>query len=57
MEDVARIFDQLMIGLGFENGYVAQGGDVGSNIARILAVKYDSCKGEHLCPNPEYIHA
>ncbi|KAJ6157774.1 Isopenicillin N synthase [Penicillium chermesinum] len=47
-EDVARIFDQLMKGLGFESGYVAQGGDIGSHIARSLAVDYDSCKAVHL---------
>jgi microsomal epoxide hydrolase len=26
LEDVARIFNSLMISLGFENGYVVQGG-------------------------------
>lgn len=34
-----------MILLGFENGYVIQGGDVGSEVARIMGVKYSSCKG------------
>lgn len=43
--DVARILNQLMVNLGFEKGYVAQGGDVGSRIARVLGAKYDSCKG------------
>ncbi|KAK4705423.1 hypothetical protein P7C70_g778, partial [Phenoliferia sp. Uapishka_3] len=28
----------------FENGYAAQGGDIGSVLARILSAKYDSCK-------------
>lgn len=45
--DCARIIDQLMRGLGFESGYVSQGGDIGSKISRILAVNYDRCKGEH----------
>lgn len=35
-----------MVNLGFESGYVAQGGDVGSKISRILGAKHDSCKGE-----------
>lgn len=44
--DVARIFDKLMIGLGFRDGYVAQGGDIGSMVGRILAVTSESCKGK-----------
>lgn len=43
--DVARVLDQLMQVLGFESGYIAQGGDIGSRIARILGVDYASCKG------------
>ncbi|KAJ5624140.1 Alpha/Beta hydrolase protein [Penicillium lagena] len=46
--DVARIMDQLMKDVGFESGYVAQGGDIGSRIARNLAVDHDSCKAVHL---------
>lgn len=34
-----------MIGLGFGQGYVVQGGDLGSFIARAMAVKHDECKG------------
>lgn len=44
-EDVSRILDKLMRDLGFESGYVAQGGDIGSRIARHLGVDYESCKG------------
>lgn len=44
-EDIARVADQLMKDLGFESGYVAQGGDIGSRIGRVLGVDYDSCKG------------
>ncbi len=43
---IARVMDGLMKGLGFESGYVVQGGDIGSYISRILGFKYDSCKGE-----------
>lgn len=43
--DIANILNRLMLGLGFESGYVAQGGDIGSRIARELAVDYESCKG------------
>lgn len=44
--DIARVLDQLMKDLGFESGYVAQGGDIGSRIARGLAVDHESCKGK-----------
>ncbi|THX54562.1 alpha/beta-hydrolase [Aureobasidium pullulans] len=44
IEDVARVMDQLMLKLGFGNGYMVQGGDVGSKIARVMAVKHDTCK-------------
>lgn len=37
-----------MIQLGFGSGYVAQGGDLGSKLARILAVKYPEAKAVHL---------
>ncbi|KAL4937998.1 hypothetical protein BDV06DRAFT_226412 [Aspergillus oleicola] len=51
-DDSARIIDQLMRGLGFGSGYVSQGGDIGSRIARLLGVYYNSCKAVHLnlCP-------
>ncbi|CAG8300740.1 unnamed protein product [Penicillium salamii] len=42
--DIARVMDQLMKNLGFESGYIAQGGDIGSRIARHLAVDHESCK-------------
>lgn len=37
-----------MIQLGFSSGYVAQGGDLGSKVVRILAVKYSEVKAAHL---------
>lgn len=46
--NVARVMDQLMRDIGFESGYIAQGGDIGSRIARSMAVDHDSCKG--MCP-------
>lgn len=50
--DATRIIDKLVSNLGFEAGYLVTGGDIGSRIARILAAKYDSCKGIHInfCP-------
>lgn len=45
MQDSARLLHKLMVGLGFEAGYVLQGGDIGSYTARIMATLYDSCKG------------
>lgn len=47
-EDIAFVINELMVGLGFSSGYVAHGGDIGSFISRILAVKYDACKAIHL---------
>ncbi|KAF5006726.1 hypothetical protein FDECE_6903 [Fusarium decemcellulare] len=48
LADGARIMNQLMINLGFSNGYVAQGGDVGSMISRILSESSDECKAIHV---------
>lgn len=45
VQDISRIIDTLMKNLGFESGYVAQGGDIGSRIGRVLAVDHESCKG------------
>ncbi|KII93470.1 hypothetical protein PLICRDRAFT_49516 [Plicaturopsis crispa FD-325 SS-3] len=43
-QDVARLFDRLLIGLGFGAGYVAQGGDIGASVGRNLAAHYPTCK-------------
>ncbi|CAI7577403.1 unnamed protein product [Penicillium glandicola] len=47
-DDIARVLDQLMKDLGFESGYVAQGGDIGSRIVRHLGVDHESCKAVHV---------
>ncbi|KAI1460987.1 Alpha/Beta hydrolase protein [Annulohypoxylon moriforme] len=44
----AGALNSLMVGLGFESGYLAQGGDLGSFMSRFLAMRYDACKGIHL---------
>ena len=46
-EHAARIMNQLMIDLGFERGYMAQGGDVGSMLSRFMSVHYEACKAIH----------
>lgn len=46
MEDIGRIMNKLMVGLGFGSGYVLQGGDIGSFTACIMSGTYDECKGE-----------
>lgn len=46
--DIAWIINSLMVGLGFGNGYIAQGGDIGSYVARILGSKFNECKAVHL---------
>ena len=47
-ETVARIMDRMMVGLGFESGYIAQGGDVGSIVSVLLAENHEACKSIHL---------
>lgn len=46
LHDTARIINTLMTNLGFPK-YLAQGGDVGSFEARIMAKEYDECVGIH----------
>ncbi|KAF5565914.1 microsomal epoxide hydrolase [Fusarium napiforme] len=48
IRDVSRIVNSLMVQLGFGGGYIAQGGDIGSRISRVLAASYDECKAAHL---------
>lgn len=53
VSDVAFLMNELMVGLGFgasSGGYVAQGGDVGSMIARLLQARYADCKGGSPAP-------
>lgn len=50
---VAGVMHQLMIDLGFGTGYAAQGGDVGSFLARHMSANYKECKAVHgWSPNP-----
>jgi len=45
---IAETFNQLMLSLGYEQ-YVAQGGDWGSSISRVLGVRFpQNCKGVHV---------
>lgn len=46
VEDIARVVNTLMVQLGFDRGYVSQGGDIGSKVTRVLAATHDECKGE-----------
>ncbi|KAJ5675970.1 hypothetical protein N7462_008867 [Penicillium macrosclerotiorum] len=48
LERSARIMNQLMVDLGFGEGYVAQGGDLGSLLARIMSIRFKECKAFHL---------
>jgi microsomal epoxide hydrolase len=47
-QDLSRVNDKLMKELGFGDGYIAQGGDVGSGVTRILAMSSESCKAAHV---------
>jgi pimeloyl-ACP methyl ester carboxylesterase len=45
---IAETFNKLMLALGYEK-YVAQGGDWGSSISRMLGVKYpQNCRAVHV---------
>ncbi|KAF2017865.1 epoxide hydrolase-like protein [Aaosphaeria arxii CBS 175.79] len=47
MQDSARVINTLMHNLGFDK-YIAQGGDIGSFEAQLLAAEYDSCVAIHI---------
>ena len=48
LQDCAQILDKLMAQLGFGDGYIVQGGDVGSKVARVLGGLHDRVKAVHL---------
>lgn len=48
IDTAAGALNNLMIGLGFESGYLTHGGDLGSFVSRFLALKYAACKGMHV---------
>lgn len=47
VENASEVLDKLMVGLGYGDGYIAQGGDIGSFISRVLGTISDSCKAIH----------
>lgn len=49
VQQCAEVMHKLMLSLGFgKTGYLSQGGDIGSFIARVQANTYAECKGVHL---------
>ncbi|KAM0323838.1 hypothetical protein ACHAQA_008416 [Verticillium albo-atrum] len=48
LETAARLMNQLMLDLGFGEGYVAQGGDIGSFLTRLLSANSPECKAFHI---------
>ncbi|ODN94636.1 hypothetical protein L198_04775 [Cryptococcus wingfieldii CBS 7118] len=48
VQDVAFVLNNLMKGLGFGGGYMAQGGDVGSFVTNALGMYPNECKLIHL---------
>ncbi|RMZ70858.1 epoxide hydrolase [Pyrenophora seminiperda CCB06] len=49
LEDVSRVMHKHLVSLGFSStGYLVQGGDIGSLVARQMAATYAECKGMHL---------
>lgn len=59
ISDIARLLNKLIQALGFTS-YVAQGGDIGSKCARVLAAEHDACKAVHInfciMPEPASVH-
>ena len=47
-EGIANVVDKLMVGLGFGDGYISQGGDIGSFVSRVIGVTKESCKAVHI---------
>lgn len=45
VEDIARVLHKLALSLGFGDGFIVQGGDIGSKVGRVIAAKYEECKG------------
>jgi len=55
--DNAYIIDELMRGLGFGSGYIAQGGDIGSIVSCLLSERFEACKGGvSPFPFPAFVH-
>ncbi|CAH0018848.1 unnamed protein product [Clonostachys rhizophaga] len=48
MADAGKLIHGLMMRLGFSNGYVAQGGDVGSVLAVSMSATYEQCEAVHV---------
>ncbi|KAJ6619460.1 Alpha/Beta hydrolase protein [Mycena sp. CBHHK59/15] len=48
LADIARRVNAFMVQLGFAGGYVVQGGDIGSQVARILKMMLTRRTGVHL---------
>lgn len=48
LTNTTYLMQQLLHGLGFSDGYVAQGGDIGSFVARNLGFSDPSCKAVHV---------
>jgi microsomal epoxide hydrolase len=47
LQNVAAIMNSLMIELGFGSGYVVQGGDIGSKVARVMTATFTEVKAVH----------
>jgi pimeloyl-ACP methyl ester carboxylesterase len=52
IENASEALNNLMVGLGFGSGYIAQGGDLGSMVSRYQAANCEACKGMHLNFSP-----
>ena len=48
MKGTSRVMHSMLMELGFEGGFVTQGGDIGAGVSLVLATGYDTCKACHL---------
>lgn len=47
LQDVAAIMHVLMLELGYGSGFVVQGGDIGSKVARVMGAMFEAVKAVH----------
>ncbi|KAB8238319.1 Alpha/Beta hydrolase protein [Aspergillus alliaceus] len=53
LDTVAQTVDALLTGIGLDNGYIAQGGGMGSYVARLLGSLSANCEAVHVNSLPQ----
>lgn len=47
IEDIAAVVNMLIVDLELGSGYVAQGGDIGGKVSRVLGAEHPECRAVH----------